>query len=108
MILVVENIVLRQRAAVYVSDSGLHAHAIFKAKLPVLLSVRHGHHGLGHWPRDHERLAAAVGLAVDAVQVLGDADATTVHQELRRQVALRSCGGGKKAVLLTLGHRNSE
>lgn len=33
-------------------------------------------------------LAQAVGLAVDAVEALGDADAAAIQQELRQEVAL--------------------
>lgn len=39
--------------------------------------------------------AEAIGLAVDVVQVLGDADAAAIHQELRQEVALCSWGGIK-------------
>lgn len=87
LILVVKNIILRQRAAVYVSDGGLHGHGVLKAKVPVLPSVGRGRAGLRRRPRGQVGLGAeAVGVAVDAVEVLGDAAA--IHQELRQEVAL--------------------
>lgn len=73
------------------SDGGLHGHSVIKARFPVLLSVRHGGDDFRHGPRKQVCLgAAAVGLAVDGVQVLGDADAAAIHQELRQEMALRS------------------
>lgn len=96
VILVVKNIILRQRAAVDVSDGGFHGHSVLKAKFPVLPSVGHGRAGFRDWPGNQVCLGTeAVGLAVDAVHVLGDADAAAIHQELRQEVALRSCGGIK-------------
>lgn len=106
-ILVVKNIILRQRAAVYVSDGGLHGHSLIKARFPILLSVWHGGEGFRHGPRNKVWLgAAAVGLTVDGVQVLGDADAATIHQELRQEMALRSCEGIKAS--LTMGRLHKE
>lgn len=89
VILVVKNVVLRQRAAVYVSDGGLHGHSVLEARVPVELSVWHGQRGLRHRPGGRADIGGgAVGLAVDAVQVLGDADAASIHQELRQEAAL--------------------
>lgn len=70
-------------------DSGPHGHSVLEVKLPVRPSVGHGRAGFRHRPRKQVRLGAeAVGLAVDAVQVLRDADAATIHQQRRQEVAL--------------------
>lgn len=89
VILVVKNIILGQRAAVYVPDGGLHGHSVLEAKLPVRRRVGHERAGSRHRLREQVCLGAeAVGLAVDAVQMLREADAAGIHQELRQEVAL--------------------
>lgn len=91
--LVVENIILRQRAAVHVPDGGLGSRgaSVLKGSVPVLLDVGHGGNGVDQWLRGRpDRPAAAVRLAVDAVQVLGNVDASSVQQELGQEVALSS------------------
>lgn len=71
------------------SDGGLQGHRVLKTKFPVLPSVGHGRAGFRHWLKEQVCLVAeAVGLAMDAVQVLRDADAASIHQELRQKVAL--------------------
>lgn len=71
------------------SDSGLRSNSVLKAKFPVVLSVGQGQAGFRHWPRNQVYLGPeAVGLAVDAVQVLREAEAAAIHQELRQEVAL--------------------
>lgn len=85
--LVVENIVLRQRAAVHMADVTLGT-----GTGAVLLA---GGNGVDHGRRRRRnhlrhRLAAAaptVGLPVEIVEVLGDAEACGVQQELRQEVA---------------------
>lgn len=60
----------------------------------VLLSVGRRGNGVDHWLGDHVgHPVAAIGLSVEAVQVLGNVDASTIQQELRQEVALCSWGG---------------
>ena len=71
------------------SDRSLCSVSVLQGALSVLLGV--GCQGIG---ANHLRLeqvgcpAVAVYLGVDAVQVLGNADASTVQQELGQEVAL--------------------
>lgn len=91
--LVVENIILRQRAAVHVPDGGLSSRgaSVLEGSVPVLLAVGHGGNGVDQWLQGRlSRPAAAVGLAVDAVQVLGNVDSSSVQQELGQEVTLSS------------------
>lgn len=92
--LVVEHIILRQRAAVHVPDGGFGSRgaSFLKGSVPVLLAVGHGGNGVDQWLRGRlgRPAAAAVRLAVDAVQVLGNVDASSVQQELGQEVTLSS------------------
>lgn len=75
------------------SDSSLcsRSASVLKGMFPVLLSVGHRGDGVDHWLRDHVgRPVVAISLGVDAVQVLGNVDASTIQHELRQEVALCS------------------
>lgn len=77
------------------SDSSLcgAGASVLEGTVSVRLSVGWRGHGVDGWRGDQvDRPGVAVGLGVDAVQVLGDADASTVQQELRQEVALRGWG----------------
>lgn len=85
--LVVKNIILRQRAAINVANGALSCGCSCSA---VLLAGGNGVDSQlsGHMPR-HPGAANAVRLAVEVVQVLGDAEAGSVQQELGQEVARR-------------------
>lgn len=82
--LVVENIILRQRAAVHVADGALGG-----SGSAILLAGGNGvDHRLRRRLRRHPAATSgAVRLAVEVVQVLGDAEACSVQQELGQEVA---------------------
>lgn len=90
--LVVKNVVLRQRAAVDVADGGFrHRHApVLKGTIGVPLSAESwGKRRVGQrWAKQAGCIAVAVSLGVNAVQVLGHADASSVQQILAQEVAL--------------------
>lgn len=78
-------------------DGGLGGRgaSVLKGSVPVLLAVGHGGNGVDQWLRGRlgrpaAAAAAAVRLAVDAVQVLGNVDASSVQQEPGQEVTLSS------------------
>lgn len=73
------------------SDSSLCSHiaSVLKGTISLQLSVGHLGNGVNRLRGDQaDHPAVAVRLGVDAVQVLGNSDASTVQQELRQEVAL--------------------
>lgn len=78
------------------SDSSLRSRraSVLAGMISVLLSVGCRGNGVRYWRGDQVgRPVVAISLGVDAVQVLGNADTSTVQQELRQEVALCSWGG---------------
>lgn len=68
--------------------------SVLKGMISVLLSVGRRGNGVDHRLGDHVgHPVAAIGLSVEAVQVLGNIDASTIQQELSQEVALCSWGG---------------
>lgn len=75
------------------SDSSLRSRraSVLAGMISVLLSVGCRGNGVRYWRGDQVgRPVVAISLGVDAVQVLGNADTSTVQQELRQEVALCS------------------
>lgn len=65
--------------------------SVLKGMISLLLSVGRRGNGVDRWRRDQVgRPVVTISLGVDAVQVLGNADASTIQQELRQEVALCS------------------
>lgn len=82
--LVVKNIILRQRAAVHVADGALGGGGSGSGIL--LTGGNRVDHRLRRRLRPHPATAAAIRLTVEVVQVLGDAEAGSVQQELGQEV----------------------
>lgn len=71
------------------SDRSLRGVSVLQGAISVLLGVGCLGIGVDHLRREQVGCpAVAVRLGVDAVQVLGDAEASTVQQELGQEVTL--------------------
>lgn len=86
--LVVKNIILRQRAAVHVADGAHGGGGGGDSDSAILLAGGNGvDHRLSGRLRRRPAAADAIRLAVEVVQVLGDAEAGSVKQKLGQEVA---------------------
>lgn len=64
---------------------------VLEGMISLLLSVGRRGNGVNHWWREQVgHPVVAISLGMDAVQVLGNTDASTVQQKLRQEVTLCS------------------
>lgn len=98
--LVIKNIILGQRAAVYVSHSSLRGRSasVLEGTTSVPLGAGRGGNAVGHRRTDQVgRPVFTIRLCVDAVQVVRNAEAAAIQQELGQEVVLCSWGGTRGA-----------